>query len=412
MTTSSPRKKIVIVGGGAAGLMAADFLRQYPLQVDVYEAMPSVGRKFLLAGKGGMNITHSEALESFLTRYGSERRYLESIIRDFDADAVRAWIHGLGFDTFVGSSGRVFPADMKAAPLLRAWLHRLRASGVRIHVRQRWQGWNTDGALMFSGPAGDYAVEADAVILACGGGSWPRLGSNGLWLPVLQQQGIDVVALQAANCGFDSRWSAEFSTRFAGQPLKSCVLGFVDVDGRRQCKQGDFVITATGIEGSLVYAVSRALRTVLNQYGQVTIELDLLPHKTEAQIRQQLQKRGSASISNYLRKHFRIDGVKAGLLRECLSKTDYADADRLAGLLKAVPVTLYQTRPMAEAISTAGGVSWSALDENLQLKQKPSVFCAGEMVDWEAPTGGYLLTACFATAKRAALAAAASLSRA
>ncbi len=403
-TNPIPNKKIAIIGGGAAGLMAANFLRHYPVDIVIYEAMPSVGRKFLLAGKGGMNITHAENIESFLSRYGQERDYLEAMIRDFDATAIRAWIQSLGFDSFVGSSGRVFPSDMKAAPLLRAWLHRLRESGVKICVRYEWLGWSDTGALVFDSPNGTQYIQADAVILACGGASWPRLGSNGAWLPVLQQQGIDVLSLQAANCGFDSNWSADFAQKFAGQPIKSGVLSFVDSVGQTHSKQGDFVVTATGIEGSLVYALSRPLRETINQNGQVTVYLDLVPHKSVAQILTILAKpRGSNSLANYLRKQLAIDGVKAGLLRECVAKDVMQNNHALAHTLKAIPITLYQTRPIAEAISSSGGVSWHELDDYLQIKQHPRVFCAGEMINWEAPTGGYLLTACFATAKRAAL---------
>jgi uncharacterized flavoprotein (TIGR03862 family) len=398
------RPKVAIIGGGAAGLMAADFLRHYPVDIVIYEAKPSVGRKFLLAGKGGMNITHAEDIEPFLSRYGAERGYLEAMVRDFDAAAIRTWIQSLGFDSFVGSSGRVFPNDMKAAPLLRAWLHRLRESGVKIQVRHEWLGWNDTGALMFDSPNGTQYIQADAVILACGGASWPRLGSNGAWLPVLQQQGIDVLPLQAANCGFDSKWSTEFNQKFAGQPVKSGVLSFVDNVGQTHSKQGDCVVTATGIEGSLIYALSRPLREAINQNGHVTVYLDLVPHKSVAQILTVLAKpRGSNSLANFLRKQLTIDGVKGGLLRECVNKDAMQNNNILANTLKAVPITLYQTRPIAEAISSAGGVSWQELDCNLQLKQRPSVFCAGEMINWEAPTGGYLLTACFATAKCAAL---------
>jgi len=404
MTTSISNKKIAIIGGGAAGLMAADFLRHYPIEVTIYEAMPSVGRKFLLAGKGGMNITHSEEFASFVNRYGAEKDFIQPMLEQFNNQAVRDWMQSLGFDSFVGSSGRVFPTDMKAAPLLRAWLHRLRESGVKICVRHRWLGWNDSGALVFDSPHGTQHITADAVILACGGASWPRLGSNGAWSPVLQQQGIDVLPLQAANCGFDSQWSAEFSQKFAGQPIKSGVLSFTDSTGQTHSKKGDFVVTATGIEGSLIYALSRPLRETINQQGKVTVYLDLLPHKSVAQIGGILAKpRGSNSLANYLRKQLAIDGLKAGLLRECVSKEEMNCPERFAQLLKALPICLYQTRPIAEAISSAGGVSWDELDENLQLKKYPSIFCAGEMINWEAPTGGYLLTACFATAKCAAL---------
>lgn len=398
-------KKIAIIGGGAAGLMAADILRTYPVQVTIYEAKPSVGRKFLLAGKGGMNITHSEDFASFLNRYGAEKEFLKPMLEQFNNQAVRDWMQNLGFDSFVGSSGRVFPSDMKAAPLLRAWLHRLRESGVKICVRHRWLGWTDEGNLRFATPEGEQHITADAVILACGGGSWPQLGSDGAWQSVLHAQGISVKPLQAANCGFDSQWSSHFSQAFAGQPIKSVVLAFTDAQGNKYCKQGDFVITTTGIEGSLIYALSRPLRETLNQQGKVTVYVDLFSHKTTEQLYAVLSKPKAASLSwsSFVRKQVGIQGVKAALLRECTTKQQIQDAKQLASLLKALPITLYNTRPLAEAISSAGGVAWLALTATLQLKHKSKVFCAGEMIDWEAPTGGYLLTACFATAKCAAL---------
>lgn len=398
-------KKIAIIGGGAAGLMAADILRTYPVQVTIYEAKPSVGRKFLLAGKGGMNITHSENFDSFINRYGAEQQFLQPILEQFNNQAVRDWMQGLGFDSFVGSSGRVFPSDMKAAPLLRAWLHRLRESGVKICVRHRWLGWTANNNLHFSTPEGEQEIIADAVILACGGASWPQLGSDGAWQSVLQEQGITVNPLQAANCGFDSQWSSNFSQEFAGQPLKSAALAFTDAQGNNYRKQGDFVITATGIEGSLIYALSRPLRETIKQQGQVTVYVDLFPHKTTEQLYALLNKPKAASVSwsSFVRKQLGIQGVKASLLRECTSKQQMQDPQQLATLLKALPINLTQTRPITEAISSAGGVAWSALTADLQLKNRPTVFCAGEMIDWEAPTGGYLLTACFATAKCAAL---------
>ncbi|HNC01999.1 MAG TPA: TIGR03862 family flavoprotein [Agitococcus sp.] len=396
---------IAIIGGGAAGLMAADILRAYPVQVSIYEAKPSVGRKFLLAGKGGMNITHSEDFDAFCQRYGAEKPFLQPMLEQFNNQAVRDWMQGLGFDSFVGSSGRVFPTDMKAAPLLRAWLHRLRESGIKICVRHRWLGWTNESKLKFATPEGEQHIAADAVILACGGGSWPQLGSDGAWQSVLQAQGISVKPLQAANCGFDSQWSSNFSQEFAGQPIKSAVLAFTDAQGNAYRKQGDFVITATGIEGSLIYALSRPLREFINQNGKVTVYLDLFPHKTVEQLYTLLNKPRAASLSwsSFVRKQLGIQGVKAALLRECTTKQQMQDVKQLASLLKVLPITLTQTRPIAEAISSAGGVKWSALTADLQLKNRPKVFCAGEMIDWEAPTGGYLLTACFATAKCAAL---------
>ncbi len=405
-----PTTTVAVIGAGPAGLMAAEVLSHHGIQVDVYDAKPSVGRKFLLAGKGGMNITHSEPFAQFVGRY-DQPQWLAPMLEKFGADDVRQWLLALGFDSFVGSSGRVFPTDMKAAPLLRAWLHRLREAGVKFHVRHRWLGWHESGALLFHTPESERLITANAVILALGGGSWPQLGSDGAWLPVLQQQGVETVPLQATNCGFDGDWSPYFAERFAGQPVKSSVVSFVDTQEQWQSKKGDFVITATGIEGSLIYAVSRQLREVINQNGQVTIQLDLLPHKTVEQVLAALLKpRGSASLASFLRKQLHIDGVYAGLLRECTTKEIFNDMTLLAQAIKALPLTLTKTRPIAEAISSAGGVSWCALDNDLMLKQLPNVFCAGEMIDWEAPTGGYLLTACFATGRRAALAALAAVS--
>ena len=402
--TKSSALTVAVIGGGAAGLMAAEVLSKHGFAVDIYDAMPSVGRKFLLAGKGGMNITHSEEQNLFLSRYGQQRVFLEPMLQAFGASDVRQWMAGLGFDSFVGTSGRVFPTDMKAAPLLRAWLHRLREAGVKIHVRHRWTGWDAQGALTFATPDEKKVVHADAVILALGGGSWPRLGSNGAWVSIFQQQGITVARLQAANCGFDTTWSEHFSSRFAGQPLKSVFVSFTDAQGQYHRQQGDFVVTQTGIEGSLIYALSRDLRETINDQGHVICHLDLLPHKNAQQILNALSKpKGSASFSSHLRKQLNIDGVKAGLLRECLSAEVFDQPEKLAVAIKAVPIKLLAARPVPEAISSAGGVSFDALNSDLMLHQLSNVFCAGEMLDWEAPTGGYLLTACFASGRHAAL---------
>ena len=403
--TKSSALTVAVIGGGAAGLMAAEVLSKHGFAVDIYDAMPSVGRKFLLAGKGGMNITHSEEQNLFLSRYGQQRVFLEPMLQAFGASDVRQWMAGLGFDSFVGTSGRVFPTDMKAAPLLRAWLHRLREAGVKIHVRHRWTGWDAQGALRFSTPEEtEKVVYAEAVVLALGGGSWPRLGSNGAWVAILEQQGVAVARLQAANCGFDSTWSEHFSSRFAGQPLKSVFVSFTDAQGQYHRQQGDFVVTQTGIEGSLIYALSRDLRETINTQSSVTCFLDLLAHKSAQQILTALNKpRGATSFSSHLRKQLNIDGVKAGLLRECLSTEVFNHPEQLALAIKALPIKLLAPRPIAEAISSAGGVGFDALNSDLMLHQLPNVFCAGEMLDWEAPTGGYLLTACFASGRHAAL---------
>jgi uncharacterized flavoprotein (TIGR03862 family) len=389
-----------IIGAGPAGLMAAEVLSAAGVQVDVYDAMPSAGRKFLLAGKGGLNLTHSEPFDAFASRYGARRPQLEPLLRQFDAQALRDWAQGLGVETFVGTSGRVFPAQMKAAPLLRAWLHRLRAAGVRFHMRHRFLGWAGDGAPRFATTAGEVAAAADAVILALGGASWPRLGSDGAWVPLLAQRGVDVAPLAPANCGFDVQggWSGYFASRFAGQPFKSVVIRFGGFH-----RQGEFVATATGVEGSLVYAVSALLREEIRANASATFELDLLPARRAEQVLAEVaHPRGSRSLSSHLKSRLNLDGIKLALLHELLPKDALHDPARLAAAIKGLPVTLARPRPVEEAISTAGGVRFEALDDNQMLRAMPGVFCAGEMLDWEAPTGGYLLTACFATGRAAA----------
>ncbi|WP_370663863.1 TIGR03862 family flavoprotein [Massilia violaceinigra] len=381
--------------------MAAEVLSQGGVAVDLYDAMPSVGRKFLLAGKGGMNITHSEPSADFLQRYGARSGQVAPWLERFDAQAVRDWIHGLGVDTFVGTSGRVFPTDMKAAPLLRAWLHRLREAGVQLHMRHRWLGWN-GAALRFATPEGELELTADAVILALGGGSWARLGSDGAWVPLLQERAVAVAPLVPSNCGFDTGWSEHFSSRHAGAPLTTVAITAPDAQGRLHKRQGQFVITATGVEGSLIYALSADLREQIAASGSATIWLDLVPDFSAERVLEDVARpRGSRSMSSHLQSRLGIKGVKSGLLRECLSADEFADPARLAAALKMLPVTLKRARPIDEAISSAGGVRFDALDGHAMLSALPGVFAAGEMVDWEAPTGGYLLTACFASGRAA-----------
>ena len=396
-------QRVAIVGGGPAGLMAAEQLAATTettagrgvdgLKVAIFDAMPSFGRKFLMAGKGGMNITHAELMPVFVGRYGTRQAVIAPLLETFGPQQLRDWIGGLGIETFVGSSGRVFPTEMKAAPLLRAWLHRLRGAGVRFHVRHRWLGWAADGALRFATPEGEKTLAFDAVILALGGGSWARLGSDGAWVPLLAARGIPLAPLQPANCGFDVAWSPYFSERFAGQPVKPVIAS---VAGRRQ--QGEFNITAGGIEGGLVYALAAPLRDALATEGGAVLHLDLAPGRTLARLTADLSRpRGHDSLANHLRRRAGIEGVKAGLLRELLPAETLTAAAQLAAAIKHLPLPVTATRPIDEAISTAGGVTFDALDANLMLRDLPGVFCAGEILDWEAPTGGYLLTACFAT---------------
>ena len=392
---------VAIIGGGPAGLMAAEVLSLAGVRVDLYDGMPSVGRKFLLAGVGGMNITHSEAYPAFVSRYAERAPQIAPLLRGSGAEALCEWIHGLGIETFVGTSGRVFPTDMKAAPLLRAWLKRLRDAGVVIHTRHRWLGWNADNSLRIQNPEGEIAVQADAVLLALGGGSWARLGSDGAWLPLLAQRGIPLAPLQPSNCGFDvAGWSPLLREKFAGAPLKNVAIGLNDDKPRL----GECVITASGIEGSLIYALSAPIRRAIQQQGVTTVHIDLLPSKAPDKVLAALNKpRGSRSMAKHLHSQLGIDGLKAALLRELTDAQCFADPASLAQAIKALPLNLVKPRPLDEAISSAGGVPFEALDERLMLKALPGVFCAGEMLDWEAPTGGYLLTACFAGGRAAGM---------
>ncbi len=396
---TAKNKTVAIIGGGPAGLMAAEVLTQNGIHVDLYDAMPSVGRKFLMAGKGGMNITHSEPLSEFVARYGKRSVQIAPLLDTFGPDALRQWLHNLGIATFVGSSGRVFPTDMKAAPLLRAWLQRLRESGVHFHMRHRWLGW-TDKALRFNSTQGEIAVHADAVVLALGGGSWARLGSNGAWVSLLVERGITIAPLKPANCGFDVNWSPYFSEKFAGQPLKSVTISFTDISGQLHVKQGDLMVTASGLEGGLIYALSGFLREQIDASGSAFINLDLLPGKALSRVLAEVDHpRGSRSMSSHLQSRVNLKGVKVGLLRELLPKSDFDQPEKLAAAIKSLPLKLLATRPLDEAISSAGGVAFDALNDDLMLDPLPGVFCAGEMLDWEAPTGGYLLTACFASGR-------------
>jgi len=394
--------------------MAAEVLSARGMAVDVYDAMPSVGRKFLLAGRGGLNLTHAEPTDQLVRRFAPApaAAELEPWLRAFDGPAVRAWAGGLGIDTFVGTSNRVFPTDMKAAPLLRAWLHRLRGQGVRFHMRHRWQGWTDAGDLQFLHAGNTLTVTPAATVLALGGASWARLGSDGAWVPWLSRCGIDVAPLQPANCGFDVRspraeagagWSAHLRERAAGEPVKPVALSFTDIDGRTETRRGEFVLTESGVEGSLIYAFSGRIRDRLARDGEATVWLDLLPdHRPEQVLAEVVRPRGPRSLTTHLKSRLGLHGVRLALVHECLAGDVLQSPEQLAAGLKALPVQVVRARPIDEAISSAGGVRFSALDDQLMLRQRPGVFCAGEMLDWEAPTGGYLLTACLATGRQAA----------
>ncbi len=396
------RPNIAIIGAGPAGLMAAERLSAAGLQVDLYDAMPSVGRKFLLAGVGGMNITHSEPKPEFIQRYREASDWVGQWLAQFDAEQLRNWIQGLGIDTFVGSSGRVFPTDMKAAPLLRAWLRRLRDQGVQLHTRHRWLGWEQQ-QLRFDTLAGPYLAQADATVLTLGGGSWARLGSDGHWTELLEPCGVEINPLRPANCGFICHWSEYLSQRFAGQPLKPVIVQVTSASGEILSRRGECIVTHNGMEGSLIYALSAELRQQLEQRGQARLTLDLAPDRDQAQLERLLsQPRKGQSLASVLRKKAGLDPLKVALLHECLSHAQLQNPAALAAGIKQLGIDFSATRPLDEAISSAGGVMATALTPGLMLKALPGVFCAGEMLDWEAPTGGYLLTACFASGQVAA----------
>ena len=438
---------VAIVGAGPAGLMAAEVLSAAGLKVHVYDAMPSVGRKFLLAGLGGLNLTHAEPFEQFVTRFGARAAACTPWLQTFGPQAVRDWVQGLGLDTFVGTSQRVFPTDMKAAPLLRAWLHRLRhptvGTPVTFHMRHRWTGQlqhntceptpspsptpiststpapalapsitphATSFSLTFEAPQGLHTAHADVVLLALGGGSWARLGSDGAWQSWLTQQHIDVAPLRPSNCGFDVQihqrqgWSEHFATRFAGEAFKSVQLTFTDTLGHVFRRTGEFVATATGIEGSLVYAASALLRDEIERSGHATFHLNLRPEWTAERVLGEVSHpRGSKSLSSHLKSRLNLNNLQLGLLHEVLSKEDMHNPTTLAHTIQHLPISVCATRPLDEAISSAGGVRLEALTPELMARAQPGVFLAGEMLDWEAPTGGYLLTACLASGRVAAL---------
>ncbi len=399
-------KTVAIIGGGPAGLMAAEVLSGHGVKVDVYDSMSSLGRKFLMAGKSGLNLTHSEPFEKFVSRYGHHKQEVETWLKEFTPDDLREWARGLGVETFVGTSGRVFPKEMKASPLLRAWLKRLDEAGVNFYLRHKWNGSITAGdgggsIVKFETPDGIKTVKADALILALGGGSWSRLGSDGAWVKWLDQAGVKVEALKPSNCGFDVAWSPHFRERFDGQPLKSVVLTCGSFH-----QQGEFIVTKEGVEGSLIYAASALLRDEIAANGKAVMTLDMSPDRSHEWLVEKLSKpRGSRSMSSHLEKTVGLKGVKVGLLHEFMPKVEFANTERLAFYIKQMPIPLIATHPLDEAISSAGGVTFESVDENLMFRTLPGVFCAGEMLDWEAPTGGYLITACFASGRVAGLSA-------
>lgn len=408
MTRTPNPPLIAIIGAGPAGLMAAEILCHAGMQVDLYDSMPSVGRKFLMAGKGGMNITHSEPLKKFITRYGAAQSRLEPWINNFSPDMLRAWINDLGIDTFIGSSGRVFPDEMKAAPLLRSWLQRLKNHGLRVHTRHQWLGWVDDSTrrLRFLTPNGEKIVAADLTILTLGGASWPKLGSTGAWVDILQAQGITVNKLQPSNCGFKCQWSPHLQQHVAGHPLKAVTITFSNQSKQILQKRGECIITADGVEGGFIYALSAPIRDVIHQKGSATIYLDLTPDTSlDNLIKRLTSGNNKQSLSNRLRKYLHLDSIKISLLREILPASTMQNTLQLCQSIKALPVKLTATQPIEEAISSAGGVAFTELNEHLMLHKLPGVFCAGEMLDWEAPTGGYLLTGCFATGRAAGLGA-------
>ncbi|WP_366556194.1 NAD(P)/FAD-dependent oxidoreductase [Aquibaculum sediminis] len=404
--TQESKSQVSIIGAGPAGLMAAEYLSARGFAVTVFERMPSAARRLLMAGRGGLNLTHSEPLPAFLSRYGEAQTPLKPAIEAFPPEASRNWAEALGQETFVGSSGRVFPKAMKASPLLRAWLARLRDEGVEMRLRQEWRGWDSDGRLLFRQEDGSEATFAtDAVLLALGGASWPRLGARGDWVELLRTRNIEVRPFRPANCGFTVDWSDHFRNRFAGTPVKNVALSF---QGRRL--RGEFVVTSYGLEGGAIYALSAVLRDAIAGEGQAVLRLDLRPNLSEAALRDRLLRVGeAASLANRLRKGAGLTGVAAGLLRE---GTDVPrEAGALAARIKSLPLTLAAAQGLERAISSAGGIAWSELGPDYMLKRLPGTFVAGEMLDWEASTGGYLLQACFATGLAAAKGVASWLER-
>jgi uncharacterized flavoprotein (TIGR03862 family) len=400
-------RQAVVIGGGPAGLMAAEILLGRGITVDLFEAMPAVARKLIVAGQSNLSLTRKQPFKLFVSHYRERSAALHPFLREFPPEALREWAKDLGVDTFVGSSGLVFPSSMTSDQLLSLWLRRLQHAGLRIHCRHRWQGWDTAGNLVFQSDAGLLAVSARVVVLGLGGGSWPQLGSTGAWVSLLEERGILVHQLKPANCGFDAELSSLFRDRFQGQPVKNVVLRVDAGNGESFSRRGEFVVTDSGFQGNLFYYCGALLREELAHRGKAVVFVDLCPDRAEADLVARLGRtKGRRSMSSHLRKTIGIDGVKAGLLHEFAARDDFAVPERLAGQIKGLAIPLRGTRPLAEAISSAGGVCFSELNEQLMLHRLPGTFCAGEMLDWESPTGGYLLTACFATGRAAGTGAA------
>jgi uncharacterized flavoprotein (TIGR03862 family) len=401
MDEESPKNipiQIAVIGAGPSGLMAADVISAGGYSVTLFDAMPSAGRKFLVAGKGGLNLTHSLPFDQFLAKYKDRQDILEPYLSQFGPTELREWIGGLGFKTFEGTSGRVFPETMNAGEILYAILQRLKSRSVQFRFKTKWIGWDEHNRQCFKTQNEEVSLSFDAVLFAFGGASWPQLGSDAAWLPFFEQKEIRVSSLKAANCGFETSWSDYFKEHYAGMPIKPVILSFRTSDGQLLQQQGEFIATQYGVEGSLIYAFSADIRDEIEKQGSATIYLDLAPNWSKAQLQEKLeQKRAGRSISSHLKKSIGLSGIRANLLHERLDKSALNDAQALAVAIKALPLRLSAARPLCEAISTAGGVDFSELDQNLMLKRFPGFFCAGEMLDWEAPTGGFLLTACFSS---------------
>jgi uncharacterized flavoprotein (TIGR03862 family) len=391
------KKKIIVIGGGPAGLMAAEKISNSGHEVHVYDAMPTVGRKFLLAGIGGLNLTHSEVYSTFIEKYRERKSEVSQLLKQYNAQHLQEWAGNLGIETFVGSSGRVFPKEMKAAPLLRAWLQRLKKNGVQFHMRHQWMGWQ-DENLRFTTTEGEIHATADAVVFALGGASWPKLGSNGKWISLLTELGMEIAELKPSNCGFNISWSSFFKQKFSGSALKSVEAMLVDIKQNKIQKRSQIVITENGVEGSLIYALSAPIRELIDRDGHAIVYLDLVPDKEIERVMKEVgMPRGSRSLSSHLKSKLGIDSLKTALIYECLQDDVINNPGLLAKAIKKLPITCISTRPIDEAISTAGGILFESLDQNLMSKNKHGYFFAGEMLDWDAPTGGYLLTACFAS---------------